>query len=458
MNPAALFAGGLVAGLAAGTASCAAVQGGLLIGLVSPGSPRPPLSPGSPGSPTSPDAACSPTSPCSPGSPGSPRSMGAAGAGPTARAGPATRATHTARDVRDALPAVAAFLTGRLAAHTALGALLGLAGSAVRLGPHTRAALLVAAGIAVAALAVRMLARRGRAGCAAERDTPPAHLGCGHADRHEDAQDTARKDTAQRDTAQRDCAQGDGAQGDGARKLSARTSTPPASTARRGTARRETGRRGAVRRGTVRRGTARAAGLGLATILMPCGVTVSLEVVAVSAGSAPGGAAVLAGLALGTAPALAALGLLLRGLATTRLAVLGGVAALAAGLFTAGSGLRLGGWLPEFGSPAAAAARASVGADGVQRLTIWATDRGFRPGIAVATAGRPVEIVFRTSGDHGCTRAVAVDGRDVVLPVTGTRTVRLPARPEGRLRYACGMGMYVGFIEFERPLTSTSSR
>ncbi|KAA9381447.1 hypothetical protein F5972_00975 [Microbispora cellulosiformans] len=382
-------------------------------------------------------------------------------AGPTAGAGPASRATHTARDVRDALPAVAAFLTARLAAHTALGALLGLAGSAVRLGPATRAALLVAAGIAVAALAVRMLARRGRAGCAAVPDTSPGHLGCAHSDRHtdkhtarhEDAQDTARKDTAQPDTAQRD----------GAWKDSARTGTPPASAvrramARRGTVRRAMARRGTVRRATVRRGTARAAGLGLATILMPCGVTVSLEVVAVSAGSAPGGAAVLAGLALGTAPALAALGLLLRGLATTRLAVLGGVAALAAGLFTAGSGLRLGGWLPEFGSPAAAAARASVGADGVQRLTIWATDRGFRPGIAVATAGRPVEIVFRTSGDHGCTRAVAVDGRDVVLPVTGARTVRLPARPEGRLRYACGMGMYVGFIEFERPLTPTSSR
>ncbi|WP_182885628.1 sulfite exporter TauE/SafE family protein [Microbispora sp. H10885] len=378
MNPAALFAGGLVAGLAAGTASCAAVQGGLLIGLVSPGPPG---------------------------------ATGAAGTAGTGRASRTTGASRTTRDVRDALPAVAAFLTGRLAAHTALGALLGLAGSAVRLGPQTRAALLVAAGIAVTVLAVRMLARRGRAGCAA---APPGHLGCSDGD----TQDTAHASTA-------------------------RTSTAHTSTAHTSTA---------------HAGTARAAGLGLTTILMPCGVTVSLEVVAVSAGSAPGGAAVLAGLALGTAPALAALGLLLRGLATTRLAALGGVAALAAGLFTAGSGLRLGDWLPEIGSPAAAAARASIGADGVQRLTIWATDRGFRPGVAVATAGRPVEIVFRTSGDRGCTRAVAVDGRDVVLPVTGARTVRLPARPEGRLRYACGMGMYVGFIEFERPLTSTSSR
>ncbi|RGA03999.1 hypothetical protein DI270_016290, partial [Microbispora triticiradicis] len=229
MNPAALFAGGLVAGLAAGTASCAAVQGGLLIGLVSPGSP------------------------------------GATGAAGT------TGAARATRDVRDALPAVAAFLTGRLAAHTALGALLGLAGSAVRLGPQTRAALLVAAGIAVTALAVRMLARRGQAGCAA---APPGHLGCSDGDT-QDRQDTAHASTTH-------------------------TSTVQASTAHAS--------------------TARAAGLGLATILMPCGVTVSLEVVAVSAGSAPGGAAVLAGLALGTAPALAALGLLLRGLATTRLA------------------------------------------------------------------------------------------------------------------------------------------
>jgi hypothetical protein len=188
----------------------------------------------------------------------------------------------------------------------------------------------------------------------------------------------------------------------------------------------------------------------MATIFVPCGVTIGMEIVAVSSGSALGGAAALAGLALGTAPAFAALGLLLRTLASTRLAALAGIAALAAGLFTVGAGMRLGGWLPELGSPAAAAGRALTGTDGVQRLTIWATTEGFRPGIAVAAAGRPVEIVFRTDDNRGCTRTLAIDDRDVVLPVTGARVVRLAAHQEGRLRYACGMGMYVGFVRFER--------
>jgi hypothetical protein len=178
-------------------------------------------------------------------------------------------------------------------------------------------------------------------------------------------------------------------------------------------------------------------------------VTVSLEVVAVSTGSALGGAAVLAGLAIGTVPAFAALGLLLRGLASTRLAALTGVVAVAVAVLTVASGLRLGGWLPELGSPAVAGQAVSA-ADGTQKITIWATGEGFRPGLAAAAAGRPIEIVFRTQDNRGCTRSVAIGDRDVVLPVTGEQVVRLPPQTPGRLRYACGMGMYVGFIDFAR--------
>ncbi|MEV4298695.1 urease accessory protein UreH domain-containing protein [Microbispora rosea] len=383
MNAAALFAGGLAAGLAAGTASCTAVQGGLLIGLV---------------------------------------------ARPGDRGGPS----------RGFAP-VAAFLTGRLAAHTALGALLGLAGAAVEVGPRTRAALLVAAGTAVVVLAVRMLRRRREAGCAPARKAPAA----------------ARGDPG-------GCVCPDGGHGQGTAPPGRAPSTPhdsapsplldsapsaPPDNAARGTGSPGTGARSPA--------LARAAALGMATIFVPCGVTIGMEVVAVGAGSTLGGAAALAGLALGTAPAFAALGLLLRTLVSARLAALAGIAALVAGLFTVGSGLRLGGWLPDlsmpqFGSPAAAAGRALTGTDGVQRLTVWATEEGFRPGIAVAAAGRPVEIDFRTKDNRGCTRTLAIDGHDVVLPVTGERVVRLAARPEGRLRYACGMGMYVGFVRFER--------
>ncbi|GII01052.1 sulfite exporter TauE/SafE family protein [Planobispora takensis] len=313
MEPAALFVGGLAAGMVAGTASCTAVQGGLLTGLT-------------------------------------------------------TRATVSGPKV------VSLFLAGRLASHLAAGALLGLLGSAVRLTPGVRAALMIVAGVAVIGFGLRLLTGRSRA-C-------PSHGG---------------------------------------------------------------GRQAAPALG-------RAALLGASTILLPCGVTLSAEAVAVSSGSALGGTAVMAGFVTGSAPAFALLGLALRRMASTRLAALAGVLALAAGLWTATSGLRLGGWLP--GPAAAQAVRQTSearhdharppGAGDVQRIDVWATDRGYRPGIVTARAGVPVEITFRLAGSPGCARSLTIDGRDVALPAV----VRLGPQRPGSLRYVCSMGMYTGFVTF----------
>ncbi|MCW2883048.1 MAG: hypothetical protein JWQ95_7148 [Sphaerisporangium sp.] len=328
MTPAALFAGGLAAGLVAGTASCTAVQGGLLVALTGP-------------------RACAPDGHepgCSPGA-GSPA-------------------------------IVATFILGRLASHALAGALLGLLGGAVRIPPAARAVLLVAAGAAVIVFAVRLI-----------RNAGPA------------------------------CSP---------RRVRARW-VPP------------------VRWGSW----TRPALLGAATILIPCGVTLSTEVVAVSSGSWLGGAAVMSGFVAGTAPAFALLGVLVRRIATTRLAVLAGAAALVAGSVTVVAGLRLGGWLPDLGAHVTTSA-AQVRADGTQVITIWSTERGYRPAVAAIEAGRPAEIVFRTSGNEGCTRTLTIQGHDITLPVTGEQTVRLAPQSPGRLRYVCGMGMYVGFININQ--------
>lgn len=331
---AALFAGGLAAGLVAGTASCTAVQGGLLTGLTS-------------------------------------RSRSACSGGRGLASGPSNPA------------AVALFLIGRSGSHLVAGILLGLLGSAVQPGPQLRAALLVSAGTMIMVFGIRAFGR--------PRDSEPAPeaSGCGH---------------------------------------------PLADTPLEG----HTPRRGVVSRLTAP--APRAVMLGAATILLPCGVTLSVEMVAVSSGSALGGAAVMAGFVTGTAPAFALLGLLLRRAAATRLAALAGVVALAAGLWTVSSGLRLGGWLPGSGGPASTAAQTG----GVQRIEIWATGDGYRPGMVTARAGVPAELVFHLGGTPGCTRTLTIDGRDVVLPAT----VRLGARSTGSLRYGCSMGMYTGLVNF----------
>ncbi|NUW41192.1 sulfite exporter TauE/SafE family protein [Nonomuraea rhodomycinica] len=186
-----------------------------------------------------------------------------------------------------------------------------------------------------------------------------------------------------------------------------------------------------------------AGSLGAATVLVPCGVTLGVEMVAVTSASALGGAAVMAGFVAGSAPAFALLGYVLRRVSRTRVARLAGVVALAAGLWTAGSGLNLGGWLPGGGaSPAEAVTGGDRPAEGP--ITVWATRDGYRPGLVTAPAGVPVEIVFRLADPGACTRTVTIDGRDVPLPAT----VRLPPQPRGTLRYVCAMGMYTGFINF----------
>ncbi|WP_327585279.1 sulfite exporter TauE/SafE family protein [Nonomuraea sp. NBC_00507] len=176
--------------------------------------------------------------------------------------------------------------------------------------------------------------------------------------------------------------------------------------------------------------------LGAATILVPCGVTLSMEMIAVSSGSPLAGAAAMAGFVAGTAPAFALLGYVLRRVSRTRLARLTGLVAIAAGLWTVGAGLNLGGWLPAAPPPAAARPVSTT-------VTVWATRDGYRPAMVPAPAGVPVEIVFKQA-DRGCTGTVVIGGRDMALPAT----VRLPPQPPGTLRYVCGMGMYAGFINF----------
>ncbi|MFC7644807.1 sulfite exporter TauE/SafE family protein [Streptosporangium lutulentum] len=299
-------------------------------------------------------------------------------AGLVSRGGPACDGSRRTSREPSGPAAVSLFLAGRSGSHLVAGALLGLASSAVQLGPEVRAALLVVAGVAVMVFGVRMFGRE-PAGCAPHRAVSPVTVPGG-----------------------RTIASGVGAIVPGVRAVL----------------------------------------LGAATILLPCGVTLSMEVVAVSSGSALGGAAVMAGFVVGTAPAFALLGLALRRAATTRLAALAGIVALATGIWTVTSGLSLGGWLPgSGGSPSAAAA---VRADGTQRIDVWATGRGYRPGVVTARAGVPVEIAFHLGDAPGCTRTLTIDGRDMALPAT----VRLDPRPPGSLRYVCSMGMYVGFVTF----------
>ena len=342
----------LLTGLFAGGASCAAVQGGLLAGMVARRRPDPAPTPG------------------------------------TLRGHPSALSRNSLDDV---VP-VGGFLAGKFVSHVALGAALGALGGAVELGFRTRALLQIAAGLAMVVLAADLL------GVGAVRRVVPR---------------------------------------------------PPAAWGR------------LVRR-SGRFGGALAPGLlGMATVLIPCGVTLSMEFLALASGSPLSGAAVMAAFVVGTTPLFAALGYAARRSTAAlrgRLAVLAGAAVLVAGLVSINSGLTLRGssftaasiWRSLGGGGAAGPAAAAVtDGDGVQRLTITVRPRSYSPSRLSARAGVPTELVLRSVRATGCTSAFVFPslGIERILPDDGDTVIPVGALRPGRHEFTCAMGMYGGTIE-----------
>ncbi|MWA02209.1 sulfite exporter TauE/SafE family protein [Actinomadura sp. LD22] len=287
---------------------------------------------------------------------------------------------------------VSVFLTAKLASHMALGALLGLVGGAVQPGPRVRGALLAGAAAVLALFALDLLGFRPARRLLRRNGTPSSRPG--------ESEDGCH---------------------------------PP-----------RAGRSG------------RPVLLGAATVLVPCGLTLSAELLAVTSRSALGGAVVMGAFVLGTAPLFGLIGVavgrtlaLLRGRLTALLAV----ALLAASGWTLLSGLRLGGWLPSGGAATATADSARfvrTDAAGTQVVTIWALDRGYRPALLTARARVHTVLVLRTRRTSGHMRVFTIPsrGKDVYLPATGETRVALGAPGPGRMPFMCASGHFPGAITF----------
>jgi len=354
----------LLLGLLAGGVSCAAVQGGLLAGLVS----RQQTGTAAPAATVSKRVRPKKPTPVPPAS------------------------------FSDDLAPVGGFLAGKLLSHTILGALLGLAGTAVQLSAHVRAMVQLAAGVLIIVMGLGQLGVRGFTGL---------------------------------------------------------VFTPPASWTRlvRGRARSQSAMAPAV--------------LGVSSILIPCGVTLSVMALAVASGSPWQGALILAVFVTGTAPLFTILGYAAararraQGAWRKRLAVATGLLVLALGVFTFNGGLELTGsplaasqlasTLGLSGGDAAAADTPMTGervtvAEGKQTVIVTATEGAYTPGNLEVAAGLPTTLIVRSEKAQGCVRSFVIPSRGVekILPVNGDTRIELGVLKSGRLAYSCGMGMYTG--------------
>ncbi|MFI1721942.1 sulfite exporter TauE/SafE family protein [Streptomyces sp. NPDC020489] len=231
-----------------------------------------------------------------------------------------------------------------------------------------------------------------------------------------------------------------------------------------------------LRRSAKTESAATPALIGLATMLVPCGVTLSVELIAVTSGSPLAGAAVMAGFVLGTAPLFAALGYLFRRTSRAlsgRLAMLTGVVVLAVAAWTVVSGVQAGGWA-AFNlnrSPDAAAAGSPtdpaettpdsrkkkpvtsgpvrMDASGTQIVTLTVTDF-YIPTEFTALADVPTTLVLRGKDSGGCARAFTIPelGVQEIAKRNGDTEIDLGTRKPGTLRFSCAMGMQTGTIDF----------
>lgn len=227
----------------------------------------------------------------------------------------------------------------------------------------------------------------------------------------------------------------------------------------------------AVRRRAGSSSTALApAGLGFATVLIPCGITLSMELLAITSGSPLAGASIMAVFVLGTSPLFVAFGYVIKRASKSfgsSVAKAAAAAVLIMAVITFNSGLVLSGTslnLVALGEKVRAAG--SVGSlanfsatqttgtstieSGIQTISLNVGPDGYAPQSIQATAGLPTEIVLTTSKTRGCTRAFVVPdlGIQKVLPETGKTQIDVGTRAKGPLAFTCSMGMYGGEINF----------
>ncbi len=202
--------------------------------------------------------------------------------------------------------------------------------------------------------------------------------------------------------------------------------------------------------------------LGLAIMFVPCGVTISMEVLAASSGSPLTGALVMALFVIGTAPMFTLYGYLSQRLRFNKVMAYSlGVLVIAFGLITVNAGLvAAGSPLSVQGLRASLSGSAKVSASSplafttplkpgarpgpLQVFNIRASGAGYAPSDITAKPNAPIRLTFTTNGEWSCIRATTMPslGKQVILPQTGSGNIDLGILAPGDYPIACSMGMY----------------
>ena len=215
--------------------------------------------------------------------------------------------------------------------------------------------------------------------------------------------------------------------------------------------------------------------LGLFTVLIPCGVTQAMEVLAVTSGSAINGALIMGTFVLGTSPMF-----VLIGIATAKLSEVWKVYFLrSAAILLVGMALySLNGILQVSDSPYSIQRMGprlvkllppyeksvdSVGArrgspadpnvtlvNGVQKVTLHVSNSGYSPKAFKVQKDIPVELTLESTGNvYSCATAFTFKAFNIteMLGPSDSKVRKFTPTKKGIFTFACSMGMYSGTME-----------
>jgi sulfite exporter TauE/SafE len=180
--------------------------------------------------------------------------------------------------------------------------------------------------------------------------------------------------------------------------------------------------------------------LGFLTIFVPCGVTQSMEVAAISLGNPLQGALIMGAFVLGTSPLFA-----LVGVATAKLSeafqekfTLQTITRPITYFF---SDERF-----DYSSSGGSAMNVQ---NGVQLVQITVNNNGYSPRKIRVKAGVPVQLTVSTKDVYSCASSFMMKSFNVSIQLapTDSKTVTFTPLQKGQYQFNCSMGMYKGIME-----------
>jgi sulfite exporter TauE/SafE len=196
--------------------------------------------------------------------------------------------------------------------------------------------------------------------------------------------------------------------------------------------------------------------LGALTVLMPCGVTQAMMLVALGTGSVLSASLVMFAFVLGTSPVFFMIGVTaLQLLKKKAFAYISSLVVFILAIVAINNAMGLLGsvhtlqnyWSVISGRDNRATNTISANYNkGVQEATITVTGRGYTSDVTTLKVGVPVKLRLVTNNVYSCARAFTIPSLNIsrILPSTGEEVLEFTPTKTGRLAYSCSMGMYTG--------------